>query len=72
MGGYSSAFGREDDKIPSSRFFYHPDSEWSHDKPQPGSLSQRLREAEVIDPGNEVEKQLLDEYAVARQPEDQS
>ena len=56
VGGYSSTFGREDDKIPhpSSRFFYHPDSGWSRDQPQPGSLFQRLREAEKGDPGNEV------------------
>ena len=39
---------------PSSRFFYHPDSGWSRDQPQPGSLFQRLREAEKRDPGNEV------------------
>ena len=44
------------DKIPhpSSRFFYHPESGWSCDQPQPGSLFQRLREAERRDPGNEV------------------
>ena len=56
MGGYSSTFGRDYDKIPhpSSRFFYHPDSGWSRDQPQPGSLFQRLREAEKGDPGNEV------------------
>ena len=40
---------------PSSRFFYHPDSGWSRDQPQPGSLFQRLREAEKRDPGNEVD-----------------
>ena len=40
---------------PSSRFFYHPDSGWSRDQRQPGSLFQRLREAEKRDPGNEVE-----------------
>ena len=39
---------------PSSRFFYHPDSGWSRDQPQPGSLFQRLREAEKRDPGNKV------------------
>ena len=33
---------------PSSRFFYHPDSGWSRDRPQ------RIREAEKRDPGNEV------------------
>ena len=35
LGGYSSTFGREDDKIPhpSSIFFYHPDSGWSRDQP---------------------------------------
>ena len=27
---------------------------WSRDQPQPGSLFQRLREAEKRDPGNEV------------------
>ena len=56
VGGYSSTFGREDDKIPhpSSRFFYHPDSGWSRDQRQPGSLFPRLREAEKRDPGNEV------------------
>ena len=56
VGGYSSTFCREDDKIPhpSSRFFYHLDSGWSRDQPQPGSLFQRLREAEKRDPGNEV------------------
>ena len=55
VGGYSSTFFREDDKIPhsSSRFFYHPDSGWSSDQLQPGSLFQRLREAKR-DPGNEV------------------
>ena len=42
---------------PSSRFFYHPDSGWSRDQPQPGSLFQRLREAENRDPGNEVADQ---------------
>ena len=42
-------------------FFYHPDSGWSRDQPQPGSLFQRLREAEKRDPGNEVvnETQLI-------------
>ena len=56
VGGYSSTFGREDDKIPhpSSRFFYHPDSGWSRDQPQLGSLFQRLWEGEKRDPGNEV------------------
>ena len=56
VGGYSITFGREDDKIPhpSSIFFYHPDSGWSRDQPQPGSLFPRLREAEKRDPGNEV------------------
>ena len=56
VGGYSGTFGREDDKIPnlSSRFFYLPDSGWSRDQRQPGSLFQRLREAEKRDPGNEV------------------
>ena len=39
---------------PTSRFFYHPDSGWSRDHPQPGSLFQRPREAEKRDPGNEV------------------
>ena len=39
---------------PSSRFFYHPDSGWSHDQLRPGSLFQRPREAEKRDPGNEV------------------
>ena len=29
--------------------------DWSRDQPQPGSLFQRLREAEKRDPGNEVE-----------------
>ena len=29
---------------------------WSRDQPQPGSLFQRLREAEKRDPGNEVGK----------------
>ena len=57
VGGYSSAFGREDDKMPhpSSRFFFHPDSGRSRDQSQPGSLFQQLREAEKRDPGNEVE-----------------
>jgi len=40
---------------PSSRFFYHPDSGWSRDQLQPGSLFQLLREAEKRDPGNEVD-----------------
>ena len=40
---------------PSSRLFDHPDSGWSCDQPQSGSLFQRLREAEKRDPGNEVE-----------------
>ena len=39
---------------PSRRFFYHPDSGWSRDQPQPGSLFQRLMEVEKRDPGNEV------------------
>ena len=39
---------------PSSNFFYRPESGWSRDQPQPGSLFQRLREAEKRDPGNEV------------------
>ena len=39
---------------PCSRFFYHPDSGLSCDQLQPGSLFQRLREAEKRDPGNEV------------------
>ena len=58
VGGYSSTFGRNDDKIPhpSSRFFYHPDSGWSRDQSQPGSLFEPLREAEKRDPGNEVGK----------------
>ena len=49
VGGYSSAFGREDDKRPhhSSRFFY--------DQSKPASLFQQLGEAEKRDPGNEVE-----------------
>ena len=57
VGGYSSVFGREDDKMPhpSSRFFFHPDSWRSRDQSQPGSLFQQLREAEKRDPGNEVE-----------------
>ena len=61
MGGYSSTFGQEGDKIPhpSSRFFYHPDSGWSRDQPQSGSLFQRLREAEKRDHGNEVEFGVL-------------
>ena len=56
VGGYSSAFGREDDNIPhpSSRVFYHPDSGWSRDQPQL-SLFQQLGEAEKRDPGNEVD-----------------
>ena len=36
-------------------FFYHPDSGWSRDQPQPGSFSQRQREAAEREPGNEVE-----------------
>ena len=39
---------------PSSRFFYHPDSGWSRDQPQPGSLFQRVREEQKRDAGNEV------------------
>ena len=60
VGGCSSTFGREDDKIPhpSCRFFYHPDSGWSPDQPQSGSLFQRLRDAEKRDPGNEVDVQF--------------
>ena len=56
VSGYSSTFGREDNKIPhpSSRFFYHPDSRWSRDQPQPRSLYLRLREAEKRDPGYAV------------------
>ena len=41
---------------PSSRFFYQLDSGWSREQPQPGSLFQRLREAEKRDPGNEVDR----------------
>ena len=40
--------------LPPNRFFYHPDSGWSRDQPQPGSFSQRQREAEEREPGNEV------------------
>ena len=40
--------------LPPNRFFYHPDSGWSRDQPQPGSFSQRQREAEKREPGNEV------------------
>lgn len=36
---------------PTLRFWM---DRWSRDQPQPGSLSQRLREAENRDPGNEV------------------
>ena len=43
---------------PSSRFFHHPDSGWSRNQPQPGSLFQRLREAEKRDPANEVARML--------------
>ena len=39
---------------PFKQIFYHPDSGWSRDQPQPGSLFQRPREAEKRDPGNEV------------------
>ena len=56
VGGYSSTF--ETKTLlphPSSRFFYHPDSGWSRDQPQPRSLFQRLREAEKRDPGNEAD-----------------
>ena len=70
VGGYSSTFGREDDKIPhaSSRFFYHADHGWSRDEPQPGSLFQRLREAEKRDPGNEVALSLCLENGVMMTP----
>ena len=47
---------------PSSRFFYHPDSGWSRDEPQSGSLFQRLRETEKRDPWNEVETNLAPWY----------
>ena len=40
--------------LPPNRFFYHPDSGWSCDQPQPGSFFQRPREGEKRDPGNEV------------------
>ena len=40
------------------KFFYHPDSGWSRDQPQPGSLFQRLREAEKRNPGTRLEKTL--------------
>ena len=40
--------------FPPNRFFYHPDSGWSRDQPQPGSFSQQQREAEEREPGNEV------------------
>ena len=36
---------------PTLRFWM---DRWSRDQPQPGSLFQRLREAEKRDPGNEV------------------
>ena len=36
---------------PTLRFWM---DRWSRDQPQPGSLFQRLREAEERDPGNEV------------------
>ena len=50
VGGYSSTFDRDDDKIlhTSTRFIYHPDCGWSRDQPQPGSLFQRLREVETL------------------------
>ena len=37
---------------PTLRFWMN---RWSRDQPQPGSLFQRLREAENRDPGNEVD-----------------
>ena len=44
---------------PCGRFFYHPNSGWSRDQPQPGSLFQRLRVAEKRDPGNKVGPQIV-------------
>ena len=42
------------------------DSSWSRDLPQPGSLFQRLREAEKRDPGNEVGSLLGFSYGVCQ------
>ena len=39
-----------------NRFFFHPDSGWSHDQLQPGSFSQLLpRKAEKREPGTTVD-----------------
>ena len=52
--------------LPPNRFFYHPDSGWSRDQPQPGSFSQRQREAEEREPGNEVGRNVLIIFYSAR------
>ena len=49
VGGYSSAFGREDDKRP------HPSTRFFYDQSKPASLFQQLGKAEKRDPGNKVE-----------------
>jgi len=36
---------------PAQHIFYHPDSGWSRDQPEPGSFSQRQREAVERGPG---------------------
>ena len=46
---------------PTLRFWM---DRWSHEQPQPGSLFQRLREAEKRDPGNEVGKRCESQFSV--------
>ena len=44
--------------FPPFQQIFLPDSRWSRDQPQPGSVFQRLREAEKRDPGNEVVRKM--------------
>ena len=67
VGEYSSTFGREDYNIPPCCPTLPTDFPTtqilgghltSRKQPQPGSLFQRVREAEKRDPGNEVDRSL--------------
>ena len=65
VGGYSSTLGREDGKIPPCCPTLPEDFSTNQilggharDQPQPGSLFQRLREAEKKDPGTRLSLRL--------------
>ena len=59
-GGATGFFYCHIDKITKANVLEYPPTlrfwmdRWSRDQPQPGSLFQRLREAEKRDPGNKV------------------